>query len=121
MIQKINGNDFVNAFNEYGRADNFSIDGRLALYTYLTDIEADANEEIELDVIALCCEYSEYDSALEAAQAYGYEEGVDLEPHGSLDLLEVDALEQAQAKEWLEDRTSVIAVQDTGRVIVLQF
>jgi hypothetical protein len=30
-------------------------------------------KEIELDVIALCCEYSEHKSALDAAADYGYD------------------------------------------------
>ena len=38
---------------------------------------------------------------LEMAQRLGYEECVDLEPYGSVDLVEVNALEQEQAHQWL--------------------
>jgi hypothetical protein len=111
--------DFVQAFCDFNRQDNFSVAGRIALYDYLESLSDDIGEDIELDVVALCCEYSEYPTALEAAQAYGYEEAVDLEPHGSLDLLEVAALEEEQANEWLLDRTSVIGF--TGGIIIQQF
>jgi len=39
------------------RKENFSYDGLNALYEYLTDCEEE--QGIELDVIALCSEYSE--------------------------------------------------------------
>ena len=58
-------------------------------------------------------------TCLEAAQEYGYDEVVDLEPHGSVDLLEVAELEEAQANEWLLDRTTVIGFP--GGVLVGAF
>lgn len=84
------------------RKDQFSYDALKSIFDYIEELEESTGEETEFDPIAICCDWTEYDSALEAAQAYGYEEGVDLEPHGSLDLLEVAALEQKQAQEWLE-------------------
>jgi hypothetical protein len=44
------------------RKENFSYDGLDALYEYLTDLEESIGEELELDVIALCCDYMEYGS-----------------------------------------------------------
>jgi len=41
------------------RPDNFSYEGLGILFQYLEDYEEITNEEIELDVIAICCEYSE--------------------------------------------------------------
>ena len=109
-------NDFRDAFKTYGRNDNFSYDGVKALYEWLISYEEDGGEEQELDVIALCCGFSEYKTAMDCAKEYGYEEVVDLEPHGSVDLLEVAELEEAQATEWLNDRTIVI-VFDGGIII----
>jgi hypothetical protein len=45
-----------------GRENNFTYEGLGALYDYLTDIEEAIGEEIELDVIALCCEFTEYEN-----------------------------------------------------------
>lgn len=52
-------NDFVQAFRDFNRIDNFSADGLKALFDYLEEIEEETKQEIELNVIALCCEYSE--------------------------------------------------------------
>lgn len=115
----VNEQGFIDAFKAV-RPDNFSYNGLMALFSYMEDLETSLGEEIELDVIAICCDYSEYDSALECAKEYGYEEVVDLEPHGSVDLLEVAELEEEQAKDWLMNRTQVIDVEGGG-VIIQQF
>lgn len=100
---------------------NFSLEGAKAVQAYMDEYsEATELGTIEFDPIAWCVEFSEYDSALDCAQEYGYEEGVDLEPHGSLDLLEVAELEEKQAKEWLEERTTVIEL-DNGGVVIANF
>jgi hypothetical protein len=41
------------------RPDNFTNEGLEQLFDYLESYERDNGEEIELDVIAICCEYSE--------------------------------------------------------------
>ena len=116
MKTNVTLSDFRDAFGSI-RPDNFSYEGLGALYDWLIDMEDTSESEIELDVIALCCDFSEYNSALGCAEDYGYEEGVDLEPHGSVDLLEVAELEKAQAIEWLNDRTVVIRVGDEGIIV----
>ena len=68
MIKTINEYDFIDAFKKMGRTDNFSNSGLIALYEYLEMLGDDLGQEIELDVIALCCEYAEYDN-LEDFQA----------------------------------------------------
>ena len=60
MKQTIGKAAFKDAFYAYNRGDNFSPAGLAALYDYLTDLERDTGEEYELDVIALCCDFSEY-------------------------------------------------------------
>ena len=52
-------NDFIDAFRTMGRADQFSRQGLGVLFEYLTEYEKSTGEEIELDVIALCCDYYE--------------------------------------------------------------
>ena len=68
MYKTISENEFVQEFKECGRESNFSDYGLRQLYNYFEDYEVDSGEEIELDVIAICCEYTEYDS-LEELQA----------------------------------------------------
>jgi len=83
--------DFTESFRNMGRSDNFSYDGLIALYDYLTGLEDDIGSEMELDVIALCCNYSEYDSFKELQEDYS----------------------DIRTMEELEERTTVIAVQET--------
>ena len=54
-----------------GRTDNFSFKGLVALYEYLEMLGEDTGQPIELDVIALCCEYAEYDNLKEFQADYG--------------------------------------------------
>lgn len=61
MKQTINQTQFTSAFHNMGRDNNFSHKGLLALFDYLEQYEQDCDTEIELDVIALCCEYNEQD------------------------------------------------------------
>jgi len=98
MKSTVSKYDFERAFTSMGRGDSFSYEGRNALYDYLIELEESTREEIELDVIALDCEYCEYKTALEAAQEYGYEEG------------------EEEALDWLRDRTTVITF-DSGIII----
>jgi len=49
---------FIDAF-QAARPENFSYTGLKALFEYLEDLEADMGEEMELDVIAICCEWVE--------------------------------------------------------------
>lgn len=69
MIQTINVSDFRDAFRACGRADQFSYEGLGALFDYLEDFDGGG---YDLDVIALCCDYSE-DSFEDIAKAYGIE------------------------------------------------
>ena len=50
--------DFQREF-EQCRPDNFSRQGLGVLWDYLEQYEEDCGEELELDVIALCCDFSE--------------------------------------------------------------
>jgi hypothetical protein len=50
--------DFARSF-EQCRPDNFSREGLMCLFEYFEQFEADTGEELELDVIAFCCDFSE--------------------------------------------------------------
>ena len=77
MKTTVNFNDFRDAFRAYNRLDNFSRQGLEVLFDYLEQWEADAGEELELDVIAICCDFSE-DSTDNIAKDYRIDvEGMD--------------------------------------------
>lgn len=119
MKTTVSKHDFCQAFTDYNREANFTWEGRQALYDYLEELESDTGTEMELDVIAICCDFSEYESAMEAVKEHDYEEVVDLEQLGSVDLQEVSAAEEEQALEWLRDRTTVIEFD--GGIIIQAF
>lgn len=50
---------FLEAFERCDRSDQFSREGLATLFDYLESYEEDTGEEIELDAIALCCDYAE--------------------------------------------------------------
>lgn len=59
IVKTVNENDFIDAFAAYNRADNFSYEGKKALFEMLEQLADDMGEPIELDIISLCCEFNE--------------------------------------------------------------
>lgn len=116
MKQTISFYDFERAFHDI-RPDNFSYSGLKALFDYLEEYEESTDEEIELDVIAICCDYSEYESADEAASNYFEYEGMEYDDDGS-ELLDADEVEE-KALGFLRDRTEVIEFD--GGIIIRDF
>ena len=106
MKKTINECAFISAFADMGRQNNFSVAARRALFAHIEDLERDNGEEYELDVIAMCCDFSEHKTALEAATEYGFE----ADP-------EDPEMAEESALEWLRDRTTVL---ETGESIVTQ-
>lgn len=107
MYKTISLFDFRQTFSVYGRRYNFSDSGLDALFNHFEQMEEDTGEQIELDVIAICCEFSEYNSALEAMGGY-----TNMDEYGDID--EDDALE------WLNDRTFVLEC-DNGHIVIQNF
>lgn len=61
MKVSINCSEFIDMFDKADRSENFSRAGRRKLYEYLEELEESCCTDIEVDVIALCCDYSESD------------------------------------------------------------
>jgi hypothetical protein len=108
MITQITKCQFSDAFHTMGRENNFSYDGRNALYDYFTELEEDCGTSVELDVIAICCEFSEYDSPLGAAREYVSQDAWSA-------MTEDDA--NKSALNWMRDQTTVIELENGGVVI----
>jgi hypothetical protein len=106
MIQTINLSDFRAAFHSMGRKDQFSYEGLGLLFDYLEDFDGGG---YELDVIALCCEYSE-ETVEQIADSYGLE----LPPDES------EEEHQAAVRAYLEAHTSIVA-EVNGRFLFVNF
>ena len=100
MKQTINFRDFVAAFTRTGRNEQFSYSALKALFEYLEDI---FDGDYELDVIALCCVWTEYCDVVDINMDYGQ-----------------DFEELEEAKDWLEAHTTVLDAGD-DTLVILQF
>ena len=103
MYDTVNFNQFNDWFikDNSNYKNNFSYEGRKALFDYLEKLEDDTGEKIEFDPIALCCEYSEYENIQEFWNDY------DKEDYPTIDKI--------------EDNTAVIKIQDSNKFIIQSF
>lgn len=106
MKQTITESMFKDAFYHAGRKEQFSYAGLSALFDFLEEVE-DGN--YELDVVALCCDFSEYDSAWDCVTENGY---------ADLDYDEPDEKEET-ALNYLQENTCVIEFD--GGIIIQAF
>jgi hypothetical protein len=91
MKQTITESQFVDAFTDCSRADNFTYAGRKAMFEYFEQLEDDCDMEIEFDVIAICCEYTEYENLEEFQANYGADDYPDMEAiRDATQLIEID-------------------------------
>jgi hypothetical protein len=92
----------MRAFENAGRGEQFTRQGLDALFEYLEELEDSTEEKMQLDVIGICCEFAEYDSAIEAAKEYRQ-----------------DIEDEDEAIEWLQDQT--IVIPHTSGIIIQSF
>ena len=107
----LNESEFINRFMAI-RPNQFSREALVALFDYLDKLEDDLGEETEFDAIAICCDWTEYKSALEAAEVYGFK-AEDSEDE------KADKAEEA-ALTFLCDETTVLELS-SGGVVILNF
>jgi hypothetical protein len=98
MIKTITFYDFEDSFSDQYK-DNFSYEGKRALFDYLENYEEETGEQIELDPVALCCEYTEYENLKELKENYS----------------------DIKSMKDLEDHTEVIKIEGTERFIIQDF
>lgn len=104
MYQTVSQWDFVRAFDDMNRGNNFSQDGRIALFDFLEEVNPDS----ELDVIAICSDFSEYSNLNELKEEYSH-------------LLEDEEFEDDdEVLDFFRDETVVLELSNGG-VIIQQF
>lgn len=101
IIQTVQKSDFRDAFIRMDRKENFSYEGLGMLFDYLDECSEGA--DIELDVIAICCEYNE----------------LDLETINQDYQQEFESIEDAE--EWLQEETSVIGATSQDTIVFAVF
>lgn len=106
MYQTINtASSFRDEFRACGRADQFSYEALGILFDYLEAYEMDTGEEIELDVISLCCNFSE-DSPEAIARDYS---------------IDIEGMDEGQTLyeviETLEENNAYVGQTEDGKII----
>lgn len=104
IIETVTESAFRDAFQRMGRASQFSYQALGLLYDYLDELSDETGEPLELDVISICCDYSEM-TAQEVRDAYGLETPED----------ENDA---EDVRDYLNENTSLVGETDAGFVFV---
>jgi len=99
MKNTVTLNDFKDAFKDHDRQDSFSYEGFEALFDSLEEYEKDCDIEIELDIVAIDCEYTEYENFEELQDVYDDIENMD----------------------DLRDNTIVIEIANTDRFIIQDY
>jgi hypothetical protein len=110
MKQSINFSDFIDAFKRFDRYDGYGYEALKVIYNYLEEYEESTGEEIELDVIAICCDYN-VDTPLSIAENYGIE----------IDVNENDDEITQQVKDFLESATIMLGETTDGQIVYQVF
>lgn len=100
MKQTVTEDMFIDTLNKL-RPNQFSYYALCALFEHYEALEEDTGEQIEFDPIAICCEWTEYGLADEAAEAYG------------LDVSKSDE----EIIEELREKYTVIETEDEGLLV----
>lgn len=99
IIETVTESTFRDAFQRAGRASQFSYEALGLLFEYLDEL---SGEPLELDVIAICCEYAEM-TAQEVRDAYGLDTPEDEE-------------EAEDVRDYLNEKTSIVGETDAAFV-----
>ena len=101
MYTRVTEGNFRNTFLTSDYKNNFSYDGLTALYNYFEELEDELNESIEFDYISIAGEYSEL-SIKELRDNYSLDKDINV-------------------IEYLQERTQVIEIEDSDRVIIQDY
>jgi hypothetical protein len=106
IIQTIdNSSQFRDAFHHANRANQFSYEALGIVFDYLNDCGSD----VEMDVVAICCEFAE-DTPKSIAESFD---------------VDIADLEEDEAKQhvmnFLCDNTSVVGETSSGAFVYVQF
>lgn len=111
MKQTVYLSDFRDAFIRMGRKDQFSYEALELIYDYIEEYERESGEEIELDVIGLCCDWAE--STPSYILDY-YTTDIDTDGMSEEEIA-------AAVYEYLQDETHVAGTTSDGSIVYVQF
>ena len=96
IYQKVNFSGFCDAFQSHDRKDQFSYGAKKALFEHLESLAEDSGTPFELDVVAICCAFTEYSSVEDFQEDYDMED--------ILDVIRKDTKEDVHVRNAAENR-----------------
>jgi hypothetical protein len=109
IVQTLSKSSFIDAFKQSSRKDQFSYEALCAIFDYLEDYSEDTGEDVELDIIAICCEWAE-DTWQGIAMAYDVD----------LSCCADDDERKGEVEDYLCRNTQYVEVDD-GVFVYVQF
>lgn len=111
LIQTIDSSDLYHLARKMNRGDNFKYKGWRAIGDYLEELSDSTGEDVEIDIIGLCCDYAMAESVEEFFMEFDHMHGVDLPEEGAWEELS-DEEKLETIEEFLQDRSSVVVCKD---------
>lgn len=111
LIQTVDSSDLYHMACKMGRDKNFGYNGWQAIGDYLESLSDDLGENVEIDIIAICCEYSMAENAEEFYMEHQHLHGVDLPTMEEWEELEEEEKLLA-VQEYLANNTAVVICED---------
>ena len=99
MKETVNFNTFYQAFRNAHRLQSWTENGLFALFEYINELESDLGEEMELDVIAFDCGFTEWESIKEYNKAYDTDYDESWEVSENCTFIDIDG-DRFIAGEW---------------------
>ena len=59
IVQTMTKSSFIDAFTHSSRKDQFSYEALEAIFEYLEEYSDSTSEPVELDIVGVCCDWSE--------------------------------------------------------------
>ena len=110
IVQTLSKSSFIDAFKQSSRKDQFSYDALEAIFEYMEDYPNDTGENVELDIVGICCDWAE-----EGWEGIAKDYVVDLSDCES----EQDKIEAV--RDFLYDNTQCVMLSDGESFVYIAF
>lgn len=108
IIQTITKYDFIDAFKQSSRKDQFSYEALEAIFDYLEEYSDSTGEPVEFDIVGICCDWTEAHWS-------------DIAKDYNIDLFDVEDDDKCEAVlQYLWDNTQAVELSD-GMIIYVNF
>ena len=109
IVQTLTKSSFVDAFKQSYRKDQFSYEALGAIFDYLEEYSDSTGENVEFDIVAICCDWSEM-TWQEIAQSYDVDLSQCTDDDERIDVV----------KDFLSEETQFVELSD-GNFVFIQF